>query len=262
MASICVHRAPPTPSDIAPGHIGSRDDFQEFGRPATHGRQGPVSAQPSALLQFIWRPNRPSRALQGTSVRAMFCRKIADLPHTALRAWSHTFLQFIWQGNRHSTGLQGTFARAMASICAHRAPRTPPGIAPGHIRSRDGLQEARGMKNPDLTYMAAKGPTPAFLQSFRALCLTFFSVKFLCIVLAPCVTLIRNGISNTYFIELRTMSLNREEWICLARLIVFLPRYPPSPNEIAPLLTKFFIFSVGIYEFVLQNQIFCLSLQS
>ena len=51
------------------------------------------------------------------------------------------FLQFIWHGNRHSRGLQGTFARAMASICVHRAPRTPPDSTPGHICSRDDLQE-------------------------------------------------------------------------------------------------------------------------
>ena len=101
MASICVHRAPPTPSDSTPGHIRSRDDFQEVGRPATHGPQSPVSAQ------------------------------------------AHTFLQFIWHGNRHSTGLQGTSACAMASICVHRAPRTPPDSASGHIRSRDVLQEDR-----------------------------------------------------------------------------------------------------------------------
>ena len=29
----------------------------------------------------------------------------------------------------------------MASICVHRAPRTPPYSTPGHIDSRDGLQE-------------------------------------------------------------------------------------------------------------------------
>ena len=29
MAPICVHRAPRTPLDIAPGHIGSRDDLPE-----------------------------------------------------------------------------------------------------------------------------------------------------------------------------------------------------------------------------------------
>ena len=38
------------------------------------------------------------------------------------------------------TALQGTFARAMASICVHRASRTPPDSATRHIRSRD-LQE-------------------------------------------------------------------------------------------------------------------------
>ena len=33
---------------------------------STHGPQSPVSAQTLAFLQFIWHPNRPSRALQGT----------------------------------------------------------------------------------------------------------------------------------------------------------------------------------------------------
>ena len=47
----------------------------------------------------------------------------------------------IWHGNHHSTGLQGTLTRAMASICVHRASRTPLDSTPGHIRSRDGLQE-------------------------------------------------------------------------------------------------------------------------
>ena len=84
----------------------------------------------------------------------MICRKLAELPHTAVQglcppflqficARSLAFLQFIWHGNRHSRCLQGTSARAMAPICVHRAPRTPPGIAPRHIRSRDDLPEAR-----------------------------------------------------------------------------------------------------------------------
>ena len=101
MALICVHRAPRTPPDSTPGHIRSRDDIQEARRPATHSPQSSVSARALAFLQFIWHPNRPSRALQGTS------------------------------------------ARAMASICVHRAPPTPPDSTPGHIRSRDVLQEDR-----------------------------------------------------------------------------------------------------------------------
>ena len=71
----------------------------------------------------------------------MVCRKITDLPHTAVQALHSPFLQFILHGNRHSTGLPGTSARAMASICVHRASRTPPDSPPGHIRLRDGLQE-------------------------------------------------------------------------------------------------------------------------
>ena len=63
----------------------------------------------------------------------------ADLLSTSFRFLA--FLQFIWHGNRLSTGLQSTLTRAMASICVHRASRTPPDSTPGHIRLRDGLQE-------------------------------------------------------------------------------------------------------------------------
>ena len=87
-------------------------------------------------------------ALQGTFARAMISRKITENqrpathgPQSPVSARTLAFLQFIWQGNRHFTGLQGIFARAMASICVHRAPRTPPDSAPGHIRSRDDMQE-------------------------------------------------------------------------------------------------------------------------
>ena len=62
-------------------------------------------------------------------------------PQSPVGAMSHAFLQFIWHGNRHATGFQGTLSRAMASICVHRATPTPPDSTPGHIRSRDGLQE-------------------------------------------------------------------------------------------------------------------------
>ena len=41
MAPICVHRAPRTPLDIAPGHIRSRGDLQEGLRPATHSPLSP-----------------------------------------------------------------------------------------------------------------------------------------------------------------------------------------------------------------------------
>ena len=72
----------------------------------------------------------------------MISRKNPDLPHTAVQGLCPPFLQFIWHGNRHSRCLQGISARAMASICVHRAPRTPPDSTPGHIRSRDDLKES------------------------------------------------------------------------------------------------------------------------
>ena len=120
------------------------------------------------FLQFIWHGNRhftglqgtsaramssicvhrasrtPPDSLQGTFARAMISRKITEDqrpathgPQRPVSAQTLAFLQFIWQGNRHFTGLQGIFARAMASICVHRASRTPPDSTPGHIRSRD-----------------------------------------------------------------------------------------------------------------------------
>ena len=107
------------------------------------------------FLQFTWLPNRPSRPLQGTSARAMVCRKIIEDQRPAthgpqspvsarlgpVKARPYAFLQFTWHPNRPSRALQGMSARAMASICVHRASRTPPDSAPGHISSRDGLQE-------------------------------------------------------------------------------------------------------------------------
>ena len=85
---------------------------------------------------------KPLQALfQGTFARAVICRKNPNLPRTAVSALFHAFPQIIWHANRHSTGLQSISARAMASICVHRAPRTPPDSTPGHICSRDDLQE-------------------------------------------------------------------------------------------------------------------------
>ena len=132
---------------LQPNPILGIPDFRQSTNP-----QISVKAQPHADLlstsfrfrafsQFIWHGNRDSTGLQGTPARAMVCGKITDRPHTAVQALHSPFLQFTWHGNRLSTGLQGTSARAMASICVHRAPRTPLDSTPGHIRPRDGLQE-------------------------------------------------------------------------------------------------------------------------
>ena len=137
------HLARQSPFHGPPGHLRSRGDLLEARRPDTDLPHTAVSARSHTFLQFTWHGNRHSRGLQGTSARAMFCRKNPDLPRTAVSARSHTFLQFTWHGNRHSTGLQGIFARPMAPICVHRARRTPPDSTPGHIGSRDGLPEAR-----------------------------------------------------------------------------------------------------------------------
>ena len=90
-------------------------------------------------------------ALQGTFARAMIFRKITEDQRPAthgpqspvsarlgpVKARPYAFLQFTWHPNRPSRALQGISARAMASICVHRAPRTPPDSPPGHISSRD-----------------------------------------------------------------------------------------------------------------------------
>ena len=96
-------------------------------------------------------------SLQGTFARAVICRKITNLPRTAVSTLFHAFPQIIWHGNRHSSGLQGTSDRAVASICGHRAQQTPPGIAPGHIGSRDDLQE-----DPQPATHSRQCPIPRF----------------------------------------------------------------------------------------------------
>ena len=114
MASICVHRAPRTPPDIAPGHISSRDVLLEDRRTATDLPRKAVRAllvpglsssyNSSDKLIAILRASRAhplarwhrfvsierrqplQTALQGISARAMIFRKSADLPRTVLRA--------------------------------------------------------------------------------------------------------------------------------------------------------------------------------
>ena len=66
-----IHLTRQSPFYGPPGHIRPRDGLQEEPQPATHGPQSPVSAQPSALLQFIWHGNRHSTGFQGTLTRAM-----------------------------------------------------------------------------------------------------------------------------------------------------------------------------------------------
>ena len=73
----------------------------------------------------IERPEPLQTALQGTSARAMVCRKNPNLPRTAVQAPHPPFLQLIWHGNRHSTGLQGTSVRAM--VCRKITDQQPTG---------------------------------------------------------------------------------------------------------------------------------------
>ena len=84
----------------------------------------------------IWQLSRTT--LQGLSGSVAACRQ--DVPVASGGRFRRP-VQFICHGNRHSRDLQGISARAMASICVHRALRTPPDSTPGHIDSRDGLQE-------------------------------------------------------------------------------------------------------------------------
>ena len=141
MAPICVHRARRTPPDIALRHIRSRDGLPEALRTATHGRTGPLSPFPAIHLARQSPFYGPPGHIDSRDDLKEGLRTATHGRQRSVRARSLAFLQFIWHGNRHSTGLQGTSARAMASICVHRASRTPPDIAPRHIGSRDGLQE-------------------------------------------------------------------------------------------------------------------------
>ena len=96
---------------LQPNPILCIPDFRQSTNP-----QISVKAQPHADLlstsfrfrafsQFTWHGNRHSTGLQGTSARAMVCRKITDLPHTAVQGLHSPFLQFILHPNRLSTGL-------------------------------------------------------------------------------------------------------------------------------------------------------------
>ena len=220
MASICVHRAPRTPPDSTPGHIGSLDVLQEARRTdtdlphtAVRARFAPGPSRSCKSPGTAIAIPRASRAhqlarwhrfvsierckplqasLQGTSARAMIFRNSADLPRTALRArlvhgpslscnssgtriglpgpsrehpparW-HRF-ESIERREPLQTALQGTSARAMFcrkkadlprtcharpselgqspvphSSAIHLARQSPFYGPPGHIGSRDGI---------------------------------------------------------------------------------------------------------------------------
>ena len=173
MTSICVHRAPRTPPDSTPGHISSRDVLQEARRPDTDLPRTALTALSALRARLV--PSPP-----------LFCNS-SDKAIAILRA-SRAYLLARWHrfvSIEHrdplSTALQGTSARAMASICVHRAPRTPPDSIPGHIGSRDDLQEARRTDTelPHTAVRARSEPAPtlscnssdtaiAILQASRA----------------------------------------------------------------------------------------------
>ena len=149
MTSICVHRAPRTPPDSTPGHISSRDVLQEAHRPDTDLPRTALTALKARLEsdptlscnssvtaiaipraskahqlarwhRFVSIEHREplQTALQGTSARAMVCRKNPDLPHTALRARLSLIPRF---------------------PAIHLTRQSPFYRTPRHIGSRDGI---------------------------------------------------------------------------------------------------------------------------
>ena len=118
-----IDRAQRTPLDNTPGHIHSRDGDDLCPSSDANPSRHRFRAHPLAR----WFAGR-SQAGHGPATHG---------PQSLVSARALAFLQFIWHGNRHSTCLQDTLTCAMASICVHRATRTPPDSTPGHIRSRD-----------------------------------------------------------------------------------------------------------------------------
>ena len=149
MASICVHRAPRTPPDSTPGHISSRDALQEarrtdtdLPRKAVRARLVPrptLSCNSSDTAIAIPRGSRAyplarwhrfvsiehreplQTSLQGTSARAMVCRKNPDLPPSCHTRPSGPG----WCPGPHSSAI-------------HLAGQSPFHGPLGHISSRDG----------------------------------------------------------------------------------------------------------------------------
>ena len=111
MASICVHRAPRTPPDIATRHIGSRDDLQKVGQPATHSRQCPIPRFPAIHLT-----------------------KQSTFYGPPGHICSRDDLQEEPQPATHSR--QCPIPRFPAN---HLTRQSPFYVPPGHIRSRDGI---------------------------------------------------------------------------------------------------------------------------
>ena len=150
MAPVCVHRAPQTPLDSTPGHIDSRDGLQEDRRPDTElphtalrARLVPcptLSCNSSVTAIAILRASRAyslarwhrfvsierreplQTSLQGTSARAMVCRKIADLTQ-----------------NCHTRPSEPGWCPVPRFPAIHLSRQSPFYGPPGHIRSRDGI---------------------------------------------------------------------------------------------------------------------------
>ena len=145
-----IDRAPRTPPDSTPGHIGSRDDFQEFGRPDTElphkalrARLVPrptLSCNSSGTAIAILRDSRAhplarwhrfvsierreplQTALQGISARAMICRKATELTQ-----------------NCHARPSEPGWCPGTHFPAIHLARQSPFYGPPGHIRLRDGI---------------------------------------------------------------------------------------------------------------------------
>ena len=150
MASICVHRASRTPLDGAPRHIRSRDGLQEDSRPDTElphtalrarlVPSPPLFCNSSGTAIAILRASRAyplarwhrfvsiarreplQTSLQGTSARAMVCRKIADLTQ-----------------NCHTQPSEPGWCPVPRFPAIHLSRQSPFYGPTGHIRSRDGI---------------------------------------------------------------------------------------------------------------------------
>ena len=98
------------------------------------------------ILKFLSKPSPTPIYYPQVFASALSCNS-SDKAIAILRdCRAHPFARwhrFVSIGHREplQTALQGTLTHAMASICVYRASRTPLDSTPGHIRSRDGLQE-------------------------------------------------------------------------------------------------------------------------
>ena len=153
-----IHLAPESAFQGPPGHISSRGGADLCPSSVSNPSRQPSRAHSLArwfseagmtvLTLFAFRFGRMVRWLAGREAEGPWCGAGRGVTRgwrwfgvDLALIWRHRgdgyFLQFTWHPNRPSRPLQGTSARAMASICVHRASRTPPDSVLEHIRLRD-----------------------------------------------------------------------------------------------------------------------------